>query len=156
MQIPHPVERIDQAAEILLRERPGHRIDGKVAAPLVVFERPRLDLRLARIAHVRLLAGSHELDFDTPGSERRRAESLIDGHLGPQFPAQLLGQPDTAAHDHDVDVGRRPPEVEIADIPSDDEGRNVLPGGNRGDLPENRQGQRSCGIVFFHGIKSEF
>ena len=56
VQIPHPVERIDQAAEILLRERPGHRIDGKVAAPLVVFERPRLDLRLARIAHVRLLA----------------------------------------------------------------------------------------------------
>ena len=156
MQIPHPVERIDQAAEILLPERPGHRVDGKVAAPLVVFERPRLDLRLARIAHVRLLAGSHELDFDTLGSERRRAESLIDGHLGPQFPTQLLGQPDTAAHDHDVNVGRRPPEVEIADIPSDDEGRNALPGGNRGDLPENRQGQRSCGIVFFHGIKSEF
>ena len=43
LQVLHPVERVYQLAERIGIERPCHRIDRKVTAALVVFQRPGLD-----------------------------------------------------------------------------------------------------------------
>ena len=77
-----------------------------------------------------------ELDFDIPGADHRRAESLEDRDLRLQFARERLGQRNAAAHDHHVDVGRRPSQVVIAHIAADDESLHALLVGKARNPPE--------------------
>ena len=146
LQVVHPVERVYQLAERIGIERPCHRIDRKVTAALVVFQRPGLDLRLARIVRVRLLAGAHEFDLDSPGTEHRRAESLENGHFGMQLAPQSFGQGDPAPHDDHVDVGRRAAKVVVAHVTADDKGPHTLLAGDTRNFPEYGVRQRHAAI----------
>ena len=137
-EVGHPVEGIDQFAERGLVQRPRHSVDREVAPPLVVFERPGLDLGFARIAGVGLLAGPHEFHFDAPGTDHRRAEGLEDRNLGFQLAPQRLGQRDAAAHDHHVDVGRGTPQIVVAHVAPDDESPHALLVGKARNPPEYR------------------
>ena len=126
LEVGHPVERVDQFAERGVVQRPRHGVDREVAPPLVVLQRSGLDLGFARIARIGLPAGSHELHLDASGADHRRAERLEHRDFGFQFAPQRLGQSDAAAHDHDVDVGRRTPQVVVAHIAPDDESPHAL------------------------------
>ena len=142
LQVGHAVERIDQLAERVAVERPGHGVDREVAAALVVFERPGLDLRFARIVRIGLLAGPDELHLDTAGADHRRTEGLEHGDAGMQLAAQRLGQRDAAAYDHHVDVRRGTPEVVVPHVAPDHEGPDALLVGQAPDAAENRIRQR--------------
>ena len=135
-EVRHPVERIDQLAERGPVQRPRHGVDREVAPPLVVRQRAGFDLGFARIAGVGLPARAHELDFDIPGADHRRAESLEDRDLRLQFARERLGQRNAAAHNHHVDVGRRPSQVVIAHIAADDESLHALLVGKARNPPE--------------------
>ena len=146
LEVGHPVERVDQLAERGLVQRPRHGVDREIAPPLVVLQRSGLDLGFARIARIGLPAGPHELHLDASGADHRRAERFEYRNLGFQFAPQRLGQRDAAAHDHDVDVGRRSAQVVIAHVPSDDESPHALLVGEARNPAEYRVRQLHAAI----------
>ena len=146
IHIGQAIERIDQFTIPVLIQAKRQSVDRKVTAALVVFQRPSLDLRLARIVRVRLLAGAHEFDLDSPGTEHRRAESLENGHFGMQLAPQRFGQGDPAPHDDHVDVGRRAAKVVVAHVTADDKGPHTLLAGDTRNFPEYGVRQRHAAI----------
>ena len=80
-EVADAAERIDQAAEILLAQAEGHRVDGEIPPQLVLFQRPVLHDGLPGIAVVGLLARAHELHLDALVVQHRGAEVAEHAHV---------------------------------------------------------------------------
>ena len=127
LEVGNAVERVDELAETAAVQTDSHRINGEVAAILVVLERTVLDNGLSRVVAVALLAGTDELDFHlltpdsrllTPEFHLCRTEVLKDRKVCTmtELLLQRLGHLDAAAHDNDIDIVGGTLEENIAHI----------------------------------------
>ena len=116
LKIVHAVEGIHQLTEPLSVERPRQRVDGKVAPPLVVLQRTRLDGGFARVVGIGLLARPHELDLDAAGTHHGRPETSEYGNARMHLAAQSLRHGDAVAHNHDIHIGRGTPQIVVAHV----------------------------------------
>ena len=130
LQIPDSVERIQQRAEVFAVESNRQCVDGEVTSKLVVFERPRVNGRLARLAAVALLSSSHEFQHldPVPGRligvqpDRRRTEVRVNGNFPrAQLSTDGLGQANSrlGTDRNEIQIRRWPAEKHIADIATD-------------------------------------
>ena len=148
LQVVHTLEGIDQLAKAVAIEAPRHSVYGEVAAALIILQCAGLDLRLARILRVGLLACPDKLDLRAAGAHHSRSESLEYRDFAPHLASQCLGNLDAVAHDHHVDVGRWATKVVVANVAAHDVGLHAETIDNGGDSLENGILQR--GDYLFH------
>ena len=126
IEVADAAERIHQRPVILFLQAECHRIDRKVAAALILFDRAVLDYGLAGFGAVGLPSRTYELHFIRPVMQHRRAEIAEYGHVGPDLGSDGFGKTDAAAFDHYVDVVAGPLEEIVTHEPAYDEGSHAL------------------------------
>ena len=137
LKVIHTLKRIDQLAKAVAIQTPRHSVDSKVAAALVLLQRARLDLRLARVVGIRLLTRTDKLHLRAVSAHHSGAKSLEDRHLALHLASQSLGYLNTATHDHDVDVGRGAVQVVVAHISAHHVGLHAKAIDNGGNLAKD-------------------
>ena len=105
-QISQTIEGIYQFAEATLIQTDCHRIDGKVTAVLVIFQRAILNNGFSRIVTIALAAGTDELHFGIIKLHLRRTKIFEHGEmrLAPQHTFQFLSHTDATSHHNDIDI----------------------------------------------------
>ena len=125
-EICQPVEGINEFAETVFIQTDGHRIDGEVAAVLIVLQSTILHDGFTRIVAVTLLAGAYELHlvfnaFLTKLHLRRtEIPENREMSLAPQHLFQFLRHRDAAADNHHVDIVGRPFQEDIPHVAAHD------------------------------------
>ena len=135
-QVAKAVEWVHQFSKTCLIEAEGEGVDGEIAPPLVVVERPILDDGFARVVAVTLLSRSYKFEFFFHLSvfafvlhpmmpfHLSRSEVAEYRAMCPlaQTPCKGLGHFNARTHHDDVDIFRRPFQQQIAHIAADDVG----------------------------------
>ena len=111
-------ERVDELAEAFSVQADGQRIDGEVAAILVVLQRTVLHDRLPAVVAVPLRPCPDELHLRVLILHLCRTKITEDGLmcLLPQNGLQLACHLNTASHDHHVNIIRRTFQEQVAHI----------------------------------------
>ena len=140
VEVVDAVERVGEFAKISLVHRNAHRVDGEVAAFLVVLDSAVFNNRLARIAVVGFLARPHKFEFASLVTQHRRAKIPVNHHvaLATEVFAHFLRKLDAAARHHKVDVLAWDAEQQI---PHKTTYNVCLQAGtlrHEGDVPKNR------------------
>ena len=121
LQVADAAERIQQDAVIGLVQRPAQRVDGEIAAVLVVRQAAILHQGFARLGAVAFLPCPDEFQLHGPPRHLRRPELLEHGHMRTaQLPGQGFGKGRTGTQGHEIHIGglvrTQPVQVMVAHI----------------------------------------
>src|SRR5690606_26499814 len=111
---------------------------------LIIFQRPVLDDRLARLRTIRLLSGAHEFKIEVVVDNLCRSEipEHIDLYARPKFLGHRFSQPDTAAYAYEVYIFRLSFQEQVPDIAAYHIRLDTVCVCNAGDDFENGMGKR--------------
>ena len=139
LEVAAAAERIDEAAEILRRERDGHRVQREVAPEEILADRRTLDRRERRRRVVELRAGRDEIDaLAVAVRDRGRAELLMRANVAAERLREQVAERDGITLDRDVDVEPGLAEQDVAHGAAD-EVDALGPLAERGDRLRDRR-----------------
>ena len=100
------VEGIDKLAETVFIQADSHRVDGEIAAILVIFECAVFHDRVARLAHIRFLACSYKFQFEIA---KFNLGCAVSGEYAQSFPmvkalCHFGGKLNTASDSNKIDI----------------------------------------------------